>query len=276
MTANRVVCYYCAEMGMPPKMKGGVGDSELESMAISRRKKKFRRLRDAGKWLAVWLVPPVYKLYMWLVYHTSKEVYSDLHKVWDAAARGENVLVAGWHQNAILGPFLGRGRDVVAMVSRGDLGNVGAEMIRKLHFIPVRGGSGNRGKEALAEMIEYINKRAGVVSAMAVDGSRGPARKAQIGVVLMAQATGAPIYPLRLWAKRLLFAPTWDKTAFPLPFNRLVFVVGDPIHVSPDADRQTLEGHRAELERSLNELALRAENFFRKGAVKPEKDRADA
>jgi len=59
-----------------------------------------------------------------------------------------------------------------------------------------------------------------------------------------------------------------------LPFNRLVFVVGDPIHVSLDADRQTLEGHRAQLERSLNELALRAENF--KGAVEPEKDRADA
>jgi len=169
------ICLQGLCVGSDTQMKSGARDSELESMAISRRKKKFRRLRDAGKRLAVWLVPPVYKLYMWLVYHTSKEVHSDLPKIWDAAARGENVLVAGWHQNAVLGPFLGRGRDVVAMVSRGDLGNVGAEMIRKLHFIPVRGGSGNRGKEALAEMIEYINEREGVVSAMAVDGSRGPA-----------------------------------------------------------------------------------------------------
>jgi len=255
-------------------MKGGARDSELESMAVSRRKKKFRWLRNLGKWLAIRLVPPVYNSYMWLVCHTSKEVYSDLHKVWDASERGENTLWAVWHQDAVLGPFLGRGHDVITMVSKSDFGNVLTEIMRRCRFIPVRGGSGNYGREALAEIIEYINERKGVICGIAVDGSRGPARKAQIGIVLMSQATGAPIYPARLWAKRKLFAPTWDKTAFPLPFNRLVFVVGDPIHVSPDADRQALEGHRAELE--LNELVLRAENFFRKGTVKPEKYRADA
>jgi lysophospholipid acyltransferase (LPLAT)-like uncharacterized protein len=233
-------------------------------MVESRRRKKFRRLRDFGKRLAVWLVPPLYNAYMWLVYNTSKEAYSNLHIVWEALDRGENILAAVWHQEAVLGPFLGRGRDIVTMVSRGDFGNVATEMIRRLHFIPVRGGSGDHGMEALGEIIEYINARKGVICGIAVDGSRGPARKVQIGIVLMAKATGAPIYPVRLNAKRKLFAPTWDKTTIPLPFNQLVFMVGEPIKVAPDAGSEELEGHRAELERRLNELVTRSENILRK------------
>ncbi len=235
-------------------------------MVESRRKKKFRSLRNAGKWLAVRLIPPLYNSFMWLVHRTSKVVYSDLHKIWDAVGRDENVLGAIWHQDAILGPFIGRGRDVVAMVSRSDYGNVLAEIMRKCHFIPVRGGSGNRGMEALAEINEYINARNGVICGIAVDGSRGPARKAQIGIVLMAKATGATIYPARLWAKRKFHAATWDKTTIPFPFNRLVFLVGDPIRVPPDADRQALEAHRAELERRLDELVVRSGEYFPKRA----------
>lgn len=235
----------------------------VTTMGKKRRKKRFVWLRNLGKRLAVLMVPFCYNSYMWLIDRTSKEVYSDLPIIWDAMDRGENVLGAVWHQDAILGPFIGRGRDIIAMVSHSSLGNVLTEIMRKCHFIPVRGGSARGGKEALSEIIEYINARSGVICGMAVDGSRGPARKAQIGTVLIAQATGAPIYPIRLSAKRKFFAPTWDKTCVPFPFNRLVFVAGEPIHIPREADRAALEGYRAELERRLNELAERAEDFFR-------------
>jgi hypothetical protein len=134
--------------------------------------------------------------------------------------------------------------------------------MRKCHFIPVRGGSSRGGKEALAEIIDYIKTRRGVICGIAVDGSRGPARRVQIGMVLIAQGTGAPIYPVRLWPKRKILAPTWDRTCLPFPFNKLVFLVGDPIHVAPDAGRETLEAHRLELERKLNELVQCSEEYF--------------
>ncbi len=246
-----------------PKPQAGKFSHPEKRMTESRRKKKFRLLRDIGKRLAVWLIPPVFNTYIWIVYHTSKITYSNLPNIWEAAERGDNVLGAVWHGDVMFGPFLGEGRGVVSMVARSDYGNVMAEIMRKLHFIPVRGGSGNRGMEALSEIIEYISARKGVIAGIAVDGSRGPYHKAQIGIVLMAKATGAAIYPVRLWSKRKLHMPTWDKMAFPLPFNQLFFAVADPIHVAPDADREALENHRAELERSLNELVERLENFFR-------------
>jgi lysophospholipid acyltransferase (LPLAT)-like uncharacterized protein len=234
-------------------------------MVESRRKKKFRRLRDLGKRLAPILIPPLYNFYMWLVFYTSKKSYVGLTELWELTSRGENVLTAVWHQDGFAGPFVLRGHDILTMVSRSDFGDILAGIMQKCHIIPVRGGSGNYGREALAEMIEYINARRGVFCGIAVDGSRGPARQVQPGIVIMAQETGAPIYPMRVWARWRLLAPTWDKTLIPLPFNHLVCMVGDPIHVSHAADRETLDAHRGEIKRRLDLLVERSENFFHKG-----------
>lgn len=231
-------------------------------MARHKRKKKFKWARNLGKSFAVWSLPPLYSFYLWLVYRTSKEVYSDLPTLWEMSDRGESVIGAVWHQDAILGPFIGRGRDVVTMVSRSDFGDLLSRIMERCNFIPIRGGSSRGGKEALSEIIDYIKSHPGTICGIAVDGSRGPARKAQIGVLLMAKETGAPIYPVRLWAKRKLFAPTWDRTLIPFPFNRLVFVLGEPVRVPPDADRATIENLRSELERRLNELVERSEKML--------------
>ena len=236
-------------------------------MARRARKKRFKWLRNLGKRLAVWVVPPLYNSYMWLVYHTSKKTYIEVPKLWRMIDRGENVLGAVWHQDAIISPFCFRGHDILTMVSHSSLGDVLMEIFRKCRFIAVRGGSSRGGKGALSEIIEYINTHKGVLCGFAVDGSRGPARKAQIGLLLISQATGTPVYPMRSWAKRKLFAPTWDRTLIPLPFNRLVFMLGDPIHVPAEADKNTLERLRAELEHRLDMLVEKSERFF-KGASK--------
>lgn len=234
----------------------------LRTMIRQSRKKKFKWLRTLGKRLAVWVVPTLYNSYMWFVYHTSRKTYIEMPKLWETIARGDNVLGAVWHQDAIISPFCYRGHDILTMVSRSNLGDVLTEIFHKCHFIPVRGGSGRGGKQALAEIIEYLNTHRGVLCGIAVDGSRGPARKAQIGIVLIAQATGAPIYPMRSWARWRLFAPTWDRTLIPLPFNHLVFILGEPILVPSTASRAELESLRQELERRLNDLAARSEAFF--------------
>jgi lysophospholipid acyltransferase (LPLAT)-like uncharacterized protein len=65
-------------------------------------------------------------------------------------------------------------------------------------------------------------------------------------MLLIAQDTGAPIYPVQAWAKRKLLMRTWDRTLIPLPFNRLVFLLGEPVRVPRDADKDTVEALRAE------------------------------
>jgi len=221
-----------------------------------------------GKWLAITILPLAYTSYMWLVHHTSKTTLIGISDLWEMTARGDNVFIAVWHQDAFIGSFCLRDHGVVSMVSHSSLGNILTKIFERYNFIPIRGGSSRGGKEALANIIEYMNTHKGVPCGMAVDGSRGPAREVQIGTLLMAKATGAAIYPMRGWAKWKLFAPTWDKMLIPLPFNHMVFMLGNPMRVPPDADREALDELRAELKVRLNDLTKRTESFFQKRTEK--------
>jgi hypothetical protein len=229
---------------------------------MPKKEKKFAVLRNLGKYLAVALIPPLYNSYMWVVYRTSRKTFNNFPMLWEMIARGENVLGAVWHQDGFISPFCHRGHNILTMVSYSSLGNVLAEIFRRCHFIPIRGGSSKGGKEALAEVIDYINTHRGVLCGIAVDGSRGPARRARMGLLLIAQATGSPIYPMRSWARFKILASTWDHTLIPLPFNHLVFFLGEPLSVPPEAGPDAMEILRLELERRLNELADRSEKYF--------------
>lgn len=48
----------------------------------------------------------------------------------------------------------------------------------------------------------------------------------------------------------------------PYPFSRGVFICGEPIRVESGADNGRMEEARAGLEKALNELTARADNFF--------------
>jgi len=209
------------------------------------------------------ILPFIYNCYMWLVYNTSKKTYIGVPRLWEMTACGENVLFALWHQDAFIGPFCLRGHSILTMISHSDLGDIISRVLLKSDFIPIRGGSKKGGKAALELIIQYMKTHSGVPCGIAVDGSRGPARKAKIGALLIARATGAPIYPMRIWAKRCLFAPTWDKTSIPLPWNHLLFTLGEAIVVPSSSNEVLLEILRSELERRLNELAKESREFFR-------------
>jgi lysophospholipid acyltransferase (LPLAT)-like uncharacterized protein len=238
--------------------------------------KKKKWMKTVGKRLVVLLVPPLYNSYMWFVYHTSRKTFNELPKLWEMTAEGKNVLGAVWHQDGFISPFCHRGHDILTMVSKSDLGDILTQIFWKCHFIPIRGGSSKGGKEALADIINYINTHKGILCGIAVDGSRGPARQAKIGMLLIAQATGAPIVPMRSWAKRKVFAPTWDRTLIPLPFNHLVFFLGEQLIVPPDSDPESLEKLRQELERRLNQLADRSEAFFSPAQTAPRQKQKNA
>ena len=235
-------------------------------MVKQRNAKRADLLRKFAKLLAVWIFPLLYKSYMRIVYHTSRKTEIEFSTLWEMTARGENVLGAIWHQDAFISPFCHRGHDFHAMVSHSSLGNIATEILRKCDVTAIRGGSARGGKEALAEIIDYMNTHTGVLCGITVDGSRGPAYRVHRGIMHIAKATGAPIYPARSWAKRKVFAPTWDRTMIPLPFNHLLFILGEPMHVPEDASGTMLEILRMELERRLNELVAYSAAFFQHGA----------
>lgn len=50
----------------------------------------------------------------------------------------------------------------------------------------------------------------------------------------------------------------------PRPFTRGVFICGNPVYVARNADDDTMERTRLDLEKTLTELTERADTFFEK------------
>ena len=95
-------------------------------------------------------------------------------------------------------------------------------------------------------------------SGFAVDGPRGPARKAQPGAVWLAKLTGNPVVPFHMEASSYWSLKSWDRTQIPRPFSTVALTVGSPIEVPVDADEAMLEAKRVEVEESLFALERRA------------------
>jgi lysophospholipid acyltransferase (LPLAT)-like uncharacterized protein len=82
-------------------------------------------------------------------------------------------------------------------------------------------------------------------------------RVAGRGVVLLAQASGRPIYPVAVATSRYIKLNNWDRSAANLPFGHFAVAVDDPIRVSARADVETIENARREVEAGLNRATER-------------------
>lgn len=138
------------------------------------------------------------------------------------------------------------------MVSASNDGDYLAKTLQLGGFKTVRGSSNRQGMRALREMINDIKN--GSSGGIVADGSQGPALKVQPGAIMLASKSGAPILPITWSASRYITFNSWDSTAVPLPFSRIVVRYGAPFAVPESLDSDGLEHYRLQLEKVMNEL----------------------
>jgi lysophospholipid acyltransferase (LPLAT)-like uncharacterized protein len=83
-------------------------------------------------------------------------------------------------------------------------------------------------------------------------------RIAGLGIIMLARESGRPIVPFAMVTSRFVRLKNWDRTTINLPFGRGAVTGVDKIVVPPDADAETMEKCRLQLESYLNEAARRA------------------
>jgi len=163
---------------------------------------------------------------------------------------GERIIVAFWHNRVMVMPLAARGLRMCIMNSRSRDGEIATRALRRWGIHSVR-GSASRG--AVAGFLQLVRAfREGYNLAIVPDGPRGPCCRAKKGVGHLARVTGAPVFPVSYAASRSLSLRSWDRLVVPLPFSRVVLLVGEAVSVPRDADRSTVEGYRREIERRLN------------------------
>jgi len=174
---------------------------------------------------------------------------------------GHPAIVALWHCSLIYTLFHFRHNPGVIMVSGSRDGEWVAGYLARWGQIPVRGSRHKGGLEAIREMARMVMEErcnAGIVA----DGSKGPARIAQKGAVILARETALPIVPTGVAARPAYRFHSWDRTLMPYPRARVAMVYGTPMTVPQDVRGPVVEEYRKGLENALNAASQAAEEML--------------
>jgi lysophospholipid acyltransferase (LPLAT)-like uncharacterized protein len=192
----------------------------------------------------------------------------------DAAIAGQTpLIVAMWHgQHFMISFAWPRSIErMAALISRHGDGGVNAVALRRLGVQPIRGSGGRAermrrkgGVPAMREMLRALS--AGVSVAITADVPKR-ARVAGEGIVTLARLSGRPIAPTAVVTSRRFDMNSWDRASLGKPFGHGAIVVGDLIHVAPDADERAMEEARKAVEAGLDAVHARA--YAKVGAADP-------
>ena len=197
---------------------------------------------------------------LWFLGKTTRKRFigaEDLFARWE---RKEQVILAFWHGRILLIPFPYRGQKACIMNSVHRDGEISTRVIKRFGVSVVRGSSTRGWMGGLKGMIAAY--RQGYDLLVVPDGPRGPRCQAKSGVLQLARATGAPVFPVTYGAKWKATVKSWDRLLIPFPFSRITYVVGQPILVPADAPPELMETKRQELEHTLTAITAIADASF--------------
>jgi lysophospholipid acyltransferase (LPLAT)-like uncharacterized protein len=206
--------------------------------------------------------------YLRLVWFTNRLILepADLYQVVEPQ---QPVIVAMWHGQHFMVPFLCRGHRAKVLISRHRDGEINAYAAERLGVGTVRGSGAVRGPEHQQGVRFDLKGGVGAFKSMLATLAEGcnmaltadvpkRARVAGLGIVKLARFSRRPIYPVAVVTSRRFHLKNWDRSAVNLPFGRIAIVSTDPIVVPPDADDDTMEKCRLLVEERLNWVHGRA------------------
>jgi lysophospholipid acyltransferase (LPLAT)-like uncharacterized protein len=171
-------------------------------------------------------------------------------------------LTTTWHFAFPAVVYRFRDGNALAMVSRSRDGEWVARVMQSLGYRCFRGSPGKGGSTALKQLIAHIKGTPG--AGLIADGSQGPPRIAQKGILLLARYSGAPLVPVSMAADPCWRFRSWDRTVLAKPFSNIVMAFGAPLWIDRDISPAQLDHARLTLERTLNELTEQAEKTIKR------------
>lgn len=200
--------------------------------------------------------------------HRSSDVVLDPPDIREKLTRAHPYILAMWHGQFGMMPALHIGEyRVSAIAARHGDAEVLAKTLARFNIELVRGAGANglmrRGKlrdvggvHALRSAIKLL--KGGSTFALTADVPPGPPRVSGEGIVTLARLSGRPIIPFAVASSRFLTLRTWSRMTINLPYSKLAYVIGEPIHIPGDADMEALGRYRTEVDAALNAVTARA------------------
>jgi lysophospholipid acyltransferase (LPLAT)-like uncharacterized protein len=196
--------------------------------------------------------------YLRLVWLTNK-FSIDPPGVYERVEPQQPAILAFWHGQHFLTPFVKtkeshRAKVLISLHRDGEFNAIAAERlgIGTIRGSGDHGGAFHRkgGVGAFREMVQALAQGYNVASTADVPKR---ARVAGMGLIMLARESGRPIMPFAMATSRFVRLNNWDGTTINLPFGRGALVGIEPVYVPPDADAETMERLRLQVETYLNE-----------------------
>jgi lysophospholipid acyltransferase (LPLAT)-like uncharacterized protein len=178
-----------------------------------------------------------------------------------------------WHGRLLLiPPVWRRDRRMHMLISQHRDGELIARAMDPFGIGTVRGSAAKAGKKdkggsgALRVMVRQLklNEYAGFTP----DGPRGPRMRASTGVIAAARLAKVPILPVTYAVKRRRVLNSWDRFILPWPFNRGVYLWGEPMDVHSDTT-ESPEQAALRLETIMNRLCDEADRLCGHAPIAP-------
>ena len=229
---------------------------QAENLPVRRKLKKF------GVRLACRILPPLYQAYMAFIERTSAVERSDVDRVFKERDGGQNIAVAILHQDVVCVAYCFRNEDILTLASESDAGDIISSVLIKNGFEVARGGSSSRASRRTSPMNDLVSSGAPTdrarITALTVDGSKGPWGKVKPGVLRLAMKTDADVYCVKVHASRALYMNTWDRTMLPLPFGKISLRASGPISTRKLMGPTEFEATLKHIETELQALHVRS------------------
>ncbi len=212
-----------------------------------------RRIRD---WLIINVGTVVFRL--WFATCRITLIGGDVYRKYTQSPYP--AVVGTWHRGAIFLVWFFRRLKPMIMFSRSNDGELIAGFAEKLGVIPVRGSSSRGGGQALRTMVKFLGGNGSRLAATVLDGPRGPRFVAKRGLLFLAKIGKAPLVPVVVSAwPAVTLKRSWDRTLIPLPFSRVIVMIGDPIHIPQETDSAGLGDIRVMVENTLKGMVRQAD-----------------
>lgn len=166
---------------------------------------------------------------------------------------------AHWHGDelVLVGAFAYRNLGILSSASRD--GEIMARVLKGLGYRVVRGSSSRRAVSGFLSLVDLMEEPDSA-AAVAVDGPRGPRHRVKMGVVKLAQLTGATIVPGTCRVSHAIhFRRSWNQAYLPIPFATGEIFYGRPMTISSSASDEEVSEARVQLEKELLDLSRLAQ-----------------
>jgi len=190
-----------------------------------------------------------------------------------------SMIVIGWHGRTLMMPyFWNKSRPLNALVSPHHDGRLIVHILAKFGIGNINGSTDKKPTEAAIELMRNLQQ--GNSIAIIPDGPRGPSMKLGMSPLFYAQKSGKPIIGITYSISHAqIITKSWDRMLIPLPFQKGMYAITEPVFIPAEATTEELEQYRQKIEKTLTELTWELDKkmglpFIEQGTV-PKKSRKE-